>query len=294
MKINTNRLYIIAFFISLMFFFFSAELLEKKIGIVIIEENKYQKIKNIKAKSAIIYDIKEEITLAGKNIYQTRPIASITKLITASIATNYINDQDEIKITNEDFLIEASTNIAKNKVWAGKDLLKYSLITSSNRGFNAIERTVEEKTKEMFTDLIKQFIDKNNLSQTYALNTTGLDNRINISGSSSSVLDIVKIAKLFLNNFFEIANSSSQAKKTFYTTDGEESIANNTNILLKKDNNNYKILLSKTGYTDIAGGCLIMIVQFTNKNPVALVILGSTKAGRFKDMEHLLEIARNI
>ena len=44
---------------------------------------------------------------------------------------------------------------------------------------------------------------------------------------------------------------------------------------------------SKTGYTDMAGGNLGIIVDISVGHPVVIVVLGSTREGRFKDMDTL-------
>ena len=44
---------------------------------------------------------------------------------------------------------------------------------------------------------------------------------------------------------------------------------------------------SKTGFTDIAGGNLGVIVDITVGHPVVLVVLGSSREGRFKDIATL-------
>ena len=44
---------------------------------------------------------------------------------------------------------------------------------------------------------------------------------------------------------------------------------------------------SKTGYTDLAGGNLAVIIDATLGHPVAIVVLGSTKEGRFEDVQIL-------
>ena len=47
------------------------------------------------------------------------------------------------------------------------------------------------------------------------------------------------------------------------------------------------ITFSKTGYTESAGGNLVVIVDIVIGHPVAIVVLGSTREGRFSDVEKL-------
>jgi D-alanyl-D-alanine carboxypeptidase len=47
-------------------------------------------------------------------------------------------------------------------------------------------------------------------------------------------------------------------------------------------------LLSKTGYTDLAGGNLVVVYDAAINHPVAIVVLGSTESGRFSDVQQLM------
>ena len=62
--------------------------------------------------------------------------------------------------------------------------------------------------------------------------------------------------------------------------------ATNTNILTKKFNN---IFISKTGYTDLAGGNLAVVINIKSSK-IAIVVLSSTFKERFSDVEKLINI----
>ena len=48
-----------------------------------------------------------------------------------------------------------------------------------------------------------------------------------------------------------------------------------------------QVLASKTGFTDLAGGNLAVVVDVGLNHPVVIVVLGSSKEGRFSDVEFL-------
>ena len=48
-------------------------------------------------------------------------------------------------------------------------------------------------------------------------------------------------------------------------------------------------LLSKTGFTDLAGGNLVVVFDAGINHPVAVVVLGSTKDERFSDVQALVQ-----
>jgi D-alanyl-D-alanine carboxypeptidase len=49
--------------------------------------------------------------------------------------------------------------------------------------------------------------------------------------------------------------------------------------------------VSKTGYTKLAGGNLLVVVDANQNEPVVLVVLGSSMTGRFDDIIRLTESA---
>ena len=50
--------------------------------------------------------------------------------------------------------------------------------------------------------------------------------------------------------------------------------------------------VSKTGFTDLAGGNLGVIVDVSVGHPVAIIVLGSTRNGRFEDVRILYDVLR--
>jgi len=44
-----------------------------------------------------------------------------------------------------------------------------------------------------------------------------------------------------------------------------------------------RLLLSKTGYTDLAGGNLALVFDAGIMHPIAVIVLGSSKSARFTD-----------
>jgi D-alanyl-D-alanine carboxypeptidase len=60
----------------------------------------------------------------------------------------------------------------------------------------------------------------------------------------------------------------------------------NTNTIVGELPN---ILASKTGFTDLAGGNLAVIIDPSLNRPILIVVLGSTKEGRFQDVSNLAQ-----
>jgi D-alanyl-D-alanine carboxypeptidase len=84
--------------------------------------------------------------------------------------------------------------------------------------------------------------------------------------------------------FPELYDATTRTRASVETSSGKLTGLPNTN----QDINSYfGAEVSKTGYTDDAGGNLAVIVDVTLGHPVAIVVLGSTREGRFADVKKL-------
>ncbi len=256
-----------------------------------VEDSYYHITDEVSADAAVIYNITGDTVVAGKNITTPKSIASITKLTAALLAYPRLDETDITVLDSVDFEIEATTPLRLGDTWHTSDLLAYSLITSSNRGINAVGRTIEDKTGTSLVDLMNDFVRQHALVHTHFINPTGLDAHDTLAGSESSVFDMAKIAGIIVNDQPELAEQTVHEKGSFYSLDGIQYDAKNTNELIGSLSE--RILLSKTGYTDIAGGALIMVVE-RNDTLFALVVLDSTRTGRFEDMKKLLLLHKEI
>ena len=132
------------------------------------------------------------------------------------------------------------------------------------------------------------YSERKGLIQSYFINSTGLDVHETLASSKSSAKDIARIFVLALNNIPDIINSTTRKTKVFITENNEKYTAENTNKIIEEDT---LLLASKTGYTDIAGGNLGVIINAGVDRRIVIVVLGSTLHGRFSDMRKLIGIA---
>ena len=261
------------------------EIVSSKKSQINIDVSKYE----IKADGYIVYDLDTNEILLEKNSSFTYPTASISKIFSALVAYQYFSQGDEIQIKEQDLNVYANTDLKAGDKWDAEELLKFSLIESSNIGITAIQRHVEENTGYDFFDLVKKYQQDKNLNQSYFINSTGLDIHLGLSSAKSSPKDVVSILKLSIDELSDIIYDTGIYSKNFYTVDGRLFKATNTNLLTKKFNN---IFISKTGYTDLAGGNLAIVINIKNSK-IAIVVLSSTFEERFNDAEKLINIVSN-
>ncbi len=246
----------------------------------IFKKEDFREIKNLKidpskitAKNVLIKEIEGPI-LYGKNYNEQKPIASLTKLVTALVALNIYNPEEEFEI--RDLKIkEAQTSFTKGEKFLLKDLLKAMLISSSNASANIIASKVGE---EKFINYMNNLAKNLNLLNTKFEDNTGLSSR-----NISSLLDLYYISKYILKEKPEIFEYSRNA--SFLLKGNFIRNLYNTNKLVEKYSK--FILGSKTGFTDEAGECLLMILKFENSPLIFVGILDSKN--RELDGEYIIK-----
>ncbi len=231
---------------------------------------------DIYSKSAILYNMDDDIILYEKNSEERTSIASLTKIMTCIIAIENIDNLDQkIILKNDVFtgLAEAGASVAGFRVGENvtfRDLLMGALLPSGADATRALALNISGSESE-FVNLMNKKAIELGLKNTHFENTTGLES----SNHYSTVKDISIILKYALKN---------QTFKDMYTTREYTTTSNLTFYsTLKKISNNYSfdvsnILGSKTGYTDEAGLCMSSIANYNGVNYL-LVTAGADYRG---------------
>ena len=208
-------------------------------------------------------------TLYSKNADLTTPIASITKLMTAMVVLDgKLNLEDVVQITNEDVDLVKNTRsrLPIGSHFRRDDLLRLALMASDNRAAAALGRN--------YPGGILTFVDAMNakakilgLNATHFVDSSGL-----APGNVSSPNDLGRL----------VAEASKYALIKEYSTTGAVNVQLpdskrklafvNTNALVRASD--WQIGLSKTGYINEAGKCLVMQAMIANQ-PIVIVLLDS-------------------
>ncbi len=127
---------------------------------------------------------------------------------------------------------------------------------------------------------VNKKVEELGLNGTHFINSDGLDSPNN----HSSALDIAKIFGYLINKHPEAFEILKIKNMIVYSFDGEiEHRLENTNEFLGKTD---EIIAGKTGFTDEAGGSLVLLI----KNDIITVVLGSPD--RFGESEKLINWLR--
>jgi D-alanyl-D-alanine carboxypeptidase len=235
---------------------------------------------NVQAKAYVVYDIVDGTVIAGKNETMSLPLASITKVMTA--ITAWIHATPDTKITIRPSSVDGAYDLGlKNgQTWKLSELLKYTLIFSSNDGAQAIADNLGGRAH--FVELMNEDASTLGLPLIFT-QPAGLDLNGKLGGEGSA-LTAAKLFAVARRRFPMVMDATTKTRGTFTASTGKISGIPNTNQDIE---NLFGAEASKTGFTDSAGGNLGVIVDITIGHPVAIVVLGSTREARFTDMETL-------
>lgn len=245
-----------------------------------IDENKVL----VTAEAAIVYDIKNDEILYRKNMHKQVPLASVTKVMTAIVAQEQFSEDDKITVTLDAIEQEGDSGLFANEAWYAKHLAQLVLISSSNDGAKALSQALSTRG-ENFVDVMNAKAQELGLTQTYFLNESGLDVSETVSGGYGSAYDTAQLLGYALSHHYELFVPTQYEEATFYSLNYGEHRLSNTN---KDVRSIPSLLVSKTGFTDLAGGNLGIVFEKEPNHPIAVVVLGSTQDDRFTDVEKLV------
>ncbi len=256
-------------------------------------DNLNKKVDNLfiaKSIGVFLIDEKENLikTLYLKNPDKKLSLASITKIMTAIIALEKMNNK-KIKITKYDLNEYGDNGLVENEVFSVENLVKFMLMVSSNDAARAIAMSYNN-TKNSRNDFVKEMnkkADELKMDHTLFFSESGLDTTNNVGGAYSTILDLKKMIYYFYKKYSNISKYTSVFKRTI-KSDKKNHILINTNKLLKSDIYN-RYIFSKTGYTDLTGGNLVTIYSANNRYKVMIIVIGSTKKGRFFDVDKIVQ-----
>lgn len=242
---------------------------------------------HINGEAAIVYDLKTGQVLFEKNAETQLPLASLTKMLTMYAASGTLAPTTPITIEQSTINDAADANLKVGETFAFADLARLALVASSNNGAEAIATAAQARSNNNTASLMAGAASAAGLSQTYAVNASGLDESTSVSGGYGSAHDVAVLAGALLTKAHDIAHATTESSISITSAAGVVHTLDNTNPDVVNIPN---ILFSKTGYTDLAGGNLAVVFDAAFNHPIAVVVLGSTRDARFSDVNQLISL----
>jgi D-alanyl-D-alanine endopeptidase (penicillin-binding protein 7) len=225
----------------------------------------------LRSYAALVYDERDQEVILDRHAQNVMPIASLTKLMTAMVVLDAGQPMDAvITITkaDKDRIRYSRSRLRRGMKFTRKDLLLIALVASENRAALALARTYPGGTRA-FVAAMNSKARRLGLTHTHYTDPAGLGN-----GNVSNAYDLLQIVK-YASQYFTIREFTTQHRDSITNLKtGREVKFGNTNRLVRYDSRYWPITLSKTGFTDDAGNCLVMQTKIHSR-PVIIVLLDS-------------------
>jgi D-alanyl-D-alanine endopeptidase (penicillin-binding protein 7) len=214
--------------------------------------------------------------LLEKNAGAVVPIASLTKLMTAMVVLDARQNMDElieIDRSDVDTFKHSSSRVPVGASIPRRDVLQLALMSSDNRAAASLARTFPGGPAG-FKAAVARKIAALGMRQTAIEEPTGLS-----PNNRSTASDLVKMATA-ASKYPEIARITTD-KSDIININGRGVEYRNTNRLVGAKG--WDIGLSKTGYTEEAGRCLIMNIKAAGKNATMILLNAGASSARILD-----------
>lgn len=244
----------------------------------------------IQSSAFYVQDVASGQVLLQKNSNVVQPIASITKLMTMMVVLDsHPNLSEVIEVTDDDVdrLRNSSSHLPVGTRLSREDLIHLALMASENRAASSLARNYPGGMPA-FLGAMNAKAHQMGLQETRFFDGTGL-NANNVSSARDLAIMVANAAHYPL-----IREFSTSAEYTVDMGHGRNRAFHNTNALVKSPD--WQIDVSKTGFINESGRCLVMQAWFNNKQ-LAIVLLDSsghyTRIGDANRIRKWLEASAN-
>lgn len=230
----------------------------------------------LESDAIMVMDQRTGMPLLEKNSGDARPIASITKLMTAMVVLDAglpMNEQIQIVDADVDRVKFSTSRLAVGTTLSRQEMLHLALMASENRAAHSLARTYPGGMPAFLVAMNRK---ARSLGMTSAqfFDPTGLDAR-----NVASPKDLARM----------VSAAADYSKIREFSTDGQMEVAiarhqqvfRNTNPLVQRDS--WDIVVSKTGYIREAGRCLVMQAMIKGRETLIVLMDGQRRESRILD-----------
>jgi D-alanyl-D-alanine endopeptidase (penicillin-binding protein 7) len=247
------------------------------------------------SEAAFVFDVRDSRVLYEREADRIKPLASITKLMTALVASEIVKEGTIIPITAAAINQDGTSGLSVGETFSYRTLSDLVLLSSSNDGAYALSAAVGEaldpnSPDAAFVKAMNVRAKELGLNSTYFRNPTGLDVSESEAGAYSTAREVAALMSYILQNRPEILEATTHSLSVVYDEAGNRHEIENTNRVIDAIPT---AIASKTGYTTLSGGNLVVAFDAGVNRPVVVVVLGSSHQGRFTDILSLVAATRN-
>lgn len=251
---------------------------------------------HLSALSVLVLNQNDGQPLYQKNVDMETPIASITKLMTAMVVLDaHLNKDEILEITQADVdtLRHSSSRLPVGTHLSRSKMMHLALIASENRAASALSRNYPGGHAKFIAAM-------NHKARSLGMMHTSFEDATGLSkNNQSTAADLAKmvqaafrypaIHEITTTGSYEITRTGMvkirHKNKHGWRTVSQQVAFHNTNRLVRDEK--WQIGLSKTGFINEAGHCLVMQAKIAQK-PVIIVLLDAYgKYGRINDAKQI-------
>jgi len=233
-------------------------------------------VPDVGVSAALISDLQTGAPFLDMNAGERWPMASVSKLMTAVVATDLLAPKDRITITAQMTAADPTENILHaGDTYSVSDLLRVMLLPSNN---------VAAESLAQFYGRTAFLAAMNAKAQAWGMTNTYYDDPSGLSAANESTAnDLLKLAQNIYASYPSVLAITRMPSVTVFN------VATSQPVTVKSINyfaGDADFIGGKTGYTDQADGNLLSIFDYENQ-PVFIVILGINDGVRFDATQEL-------
>ena len=228
--------------------------------------------------SVLLYDNTTNTVLLAERTQEVRPMASITKVMTAM---TYLDLAYDLEAKLEVYQ-GVSGVLLKKQHYTRRELLVAMLVRSDNSAAETLARD-HPHGRHAFMQAMNAKAQQLGMVNSYFDDPSGLSQK-----NVGTALDIMNMLKAAITVDF-IRQTSVIQKTEIEAKDRKKPvriIIQNTNIGLLEEFNT--IVLSKTGLTNPAGWCVSLVLEERHRQYILIVLGATTKDARKKIVERVV------
>jgi len=236
----------------------------------------------LRSSVALVIDREEDVVLFERNTDEQRPIASLTKLMTAMVTLDAglpLDGKITIKKADRDRLRGSRSRLSYGTVLTRRDTLYIALAASENRAAHALARTYPGG-REAFVEAMNARAGSLGMKETRFHDSSGLHSR-NVS-TAKDLARLVDAARRY--DLIHELTTIPRGYVTDHRSGWKVEFFNTNRLVRRKD---WAIGLSKTGYIADAGNCLVMEAEISDRKLIIVLLNSWGKLSKFGDSNRI-------
>lgn len=232
----------------------------------------------ITAKSVLMYDLTTNQTLYEKESTARRPMASLTKIMTAIVSLENKPDIDRYTVRDEHLVGEDSMGLVAGESLTLEELL-YGLMLPSGNDAAEVLAGNSPLGREGFIQAMNDKAKSLGLTDTQFSNPSGLQG----DGTQyTTTADLLVITRYALDHFPLFVKIVSTPEHDIIATPshGNYHLLNETNLLTTYEG----VKGVKTGFTPEAGLCLVTYLDYGGHKIIGILLNSENRRGEMKEL----------